>query len=288
MIEIDETGFEAEVIRASHATAVLVDFWAPWCGPCQALGPLLERLEQSYDGRFRLVKVNSDASPGVAARYGVRGIPNVIAFVDGEPVDRFVGALPENEIRAFIDRAIPDAAERQRRNAANLAAAGRIDEAATALRSAIELNPANESAHLDLAELLLERMPPPVDAERLSQAEEALEAVGRAGRESRWQGLAMRLSSLRGAASLPPLAQLLSRVAAEPTDLGARGQLAQAHIAQRQLPQALEQLLEIVARGRGETREAARLQIVAVLQLLAEQPQIVSDYRRRLALLLHR
>ncbi|MBW4050700.1 MAG: tetratricopeptide repeat protein [Proteobacteria bacterium] len=288
MIDIDETVFEAEVIRASHATAVLVDFWAPWCGPCQALGPLLERLEQSYDGRFRLVKVNSDVSPGVAARYGVRGIPNVIAFVDGEPVDRFVGALPENEIRAFIDRAIPDAAERQRRNAANLAGAGRIEEAAAALRAAIELNPANESAHLDLAELLLERMPPPVEAERLSQAEEALEAVGRAARESRWHGLAMRLSSLRGAASLPPVAQLLSRVAAEPSDLGARGQLAQAHIAQRQLPQALEQLLEIVARGRGETREAARLQIVAVLQLLADQPQIASDYRRRLALLLHR
>ena len=288
MIEIDETGFESQVIEASHETAVLVDFWAPWCGPCQALGPVLEQLEESCGGRFRLVKVNSDESPEVAARYGVRGIPNVIAFVDGEAVDRFVGALPQREVRAFIDRAVPDASERQRRRAAHLAREGRIDEAAAALRGAIELNAANESAQLDLAELLLDRMPSPVGTERLSQAEAALEAVGRAAREARWQALEMRLASLRGAASLPPIEQLLIRVAAEPTDLGARGELAQAHIAQRQLPQALEQLLEIVGRGRGETREAARLQIVAVLQLLADQPQIVSDYRRRLSLLLHR
>lgn len=288
MIEIDETGFEAAVIRASHETAVLVDFWAPWCGPCQALGPLLERLEQSYGGRFRLVKVNSDENPGVAARYAVRGIPNVIAFVDGEPVDRFVGALPEGEVRAFIDRAIPDASERQRREAARLAREGRVEEAAAALRAAIGLNAANEPAHLDLAELLLERMPPPVGTARLREAEAALEAVGKAARETRWQALQMRLSSLRGAASLPPIEELLARVAAEPTDLEARGQLAQAYVAQRQLPQALEQLLEIVGRGRGETREAARLQTVAVLQLLADQPQIASDYRRRLSLLLHR
>jgi putative thioredoxin len=288
MIDIDETGFEAAVIRASHQTAVLVDFWAPWCGPCQALGPVLERLEQSYGGRFRLVKVNSDESQGIAARYAVRGIPNVIAFVDGEPVDRFVGALPESEVRAFIERVIPDAAERQRREAARLAREGRLEEAAAGLRAAIALNAANEAARLDLAELLLERMPLPVDAARLSEAEAALEAVGKAARESRWQALQMRLSSLRGAASLPPIEELISRVAAAPADLDARGQLAQAYVAQRHLPEALEQLLEIVGRGRGETREAARLQMIAVLQLLADRPQIASDYRRRLSLLLHR
>src|ERR1700757_2770347 len=95
MIEVDEGAFEQEVVEASRRLPVLVDFWAPWCGPCRALGPLLERLEASYAGRFKLVKVNSDTSLELAARYRVRSIPYVIAFVDGQVVDSFVGALPE-------------------------------------------------------------------------------------------------------------------------------------------------------------------------------------------------
>ena len=192
-------------------------------------------------------------------------------------------------MRAFIERAIPDASERQRRRAADLIQHGQIDAAAAALRAAIELDAANEPARLDLAELLLERMPLPVGAERLSEAEIALNAIGKSGREdARWTALEMRLSSLRGASSLPPIEQLLARVAAEPADLEARRLLAQAHIAQRHLPQALEQLLEIVGRARGEAREAARRQMLSVLQLLADRPQMVSDYRRRLSALLHR
>jgi putative thioredoxin len=288
VIEIEEASFEAEVLQASRGSAALVDFWAPWCGPCQALGPVLERLERSCEGRFRLVKVNSDSSPGIAARYGVRGIPTVIAFVDGEPVDRFVGALPESEVRAFIERAIPDAAERERRRAAQLLERGQIAEAAAALHAAIALNAANEAAHLDLAELLLARMPPPADVERLSRAESALGAVGRAGQDARWQALQMRLSSLRAAASLPPQAELLARVTAAPADLQARRQLAEGYIAHNELAPALEQLLEIVGRARGEQRETARLQMLSVMQLLADRPEIVSDYRRRLSLLLHR
>ena len=288
MIEIDETAFEAEVIQASHRTAVLVDFWAPWCGPCRALGPVLERLEQAYEGRFRLVKVNSDESAAVAARYGVRGIPNVIAFLDGEPVDRFVGALAEGEVRAFIERSIPDASERQRRQAGEWARQGRVEAAEQALRAAIALNPANASAQLDLAERLLERVPAPGEAE-LAAAEQALAAVGSGARgEARWRALDLRLSSVRAAASLPPKERLLERVQAEPGDLEAHRLLAQACIAERQLPEALEQLLEIVRRGRGEAREGARLQILSILELLAGQPEAVSTYRRRLSMLLHR
>jgi putative thioredoxin len=288
MIEIDATAFEAEVVQASHRTAVLVDFWAPWCGPCRALGPVLERLEQAYEGRFRLVKVNSDESAEVAARYGVRGIPNVIAFVDGEAVDRFVGALPESEVRAFIERSIPNAAERQRRQAGEWARQGRIEDAARLLRAAIALDPGNAAAGLDLAELLLERMPAPGAAE-LSEAEQALAAAGSAARaQARWRALELRLASLRGAASLPPRERLLQRVRTDPGDLEAHRLLAQAYIAERQFPEALDQLLEIVDRGRGEAREAARVQFLAALELLAGEPPTVSAYRRRLSMLLHR
>src|SRR5579862_7467767 len=111
MLEIDEAQFEREVLDTSVSLPVLVDLWAPWCGPCQALGPLLEQLEGSYGGRFRLVKINIDSSPGVAARFQVRSIPYVLAFLDGHVVDAFVGVLPEPQLRQFLDRVLPSASE---------------------------------------------------------------------------------------------------------------------------------------------------------------------------------
>ena len=107
MIEVSLNTFEQEVIEASRQLPVLVDFWAPWCGPCRALGPVLERLEASYAGRFKLVKVNSDENPELSEKFMVRSIPYVLAFVDGNPVDGFIGAQPEGQIRPFLDRLLP-------------------------------------------------------------------------------------------------------------------------------------------------------------------------------------
>ncbi len=289
MIEVDEGSFEHEVLDASHHGPVLADFWAPWCGPCRALGPLLERLEASYEGRFKLVKVNSDATPELSARYGVRSIPYVIAFVDGEVVDSFVGALPEGQLRAFLDRVIPGPAQLERRRALRLVEQGQFEAGATALRAAIAHDPASDRARLDLAELLIERMPPPVAPARLREAENLLAAVGaRARSEPRWQALDMRLSSLRSVASLPASETLQKRVAADPGDLDARLQLAQQYIAQRQPQAALEQLLEIIARDRKFGDDAPRRMVLSIFELLPDQPQLVSTYRRRLSALLNR
>ena len=112
--------FQRDVLDASATTPVVVDFWAPWCGPCRALGPILEKLEREYAGRFRLVKVNSDEEQELAAAFNVRSIPYVVAFRSGKPVAQFLGALPEGQVRAFIEKLFPSVHE------TNLAEAERL------------------------------------------------------------------------------------------------------------------------------------------------------------------
>ncbi len=289
MIEAHESTFQREVLDASQQIPVLVDFWAPWCGPCRALGPLLEKLEQAYGGRFKLVKINSDESAQLAAEFGVRSIPFVVAFVGGEPVDSFVGALPEGQLRAFIDRVMPSPAEIERLKAQQHLEREELDAAVAALRTAVTLDPTNDRAHLDLAELLLDRLPPPVDAARLAEAHDELQAVSAALRsDGRWRALDTRLSSLKKASSLPNVASLEARVAGEPSDLSARMQLAEQYIAQRDLPAALDQLLEIVARDRAFGDDAARRMMLSVFEMATDQPELVSTYRRRLSALINR
>lgn len=289
MVEISQTSFEREVIESSRDAPVLVDFWAPWCGPCRVLGPMLERLERAYAGRFRLVKINSDQNPELAARFRVRSIPYVVAFADGEPVDGFVGALPESQLREFIDRLLPNPSEIERRKARRLADSGQVGDAVAALRAAIALEPSAAQAQLDLAELLLERLPAPIDEARLGEAERALAAAAQAARDDvRLRALTTRLASLRAAGSTADAVPLRRRIEADPGDLQARLDLAQWHIARREFEAALVQLLEVVERDRTFGDDAGRHTMLAVFELASQQPQLVSSYRRRLAAALNR
>ena len=142
--------FEKDVISASMLAPVLVDFWAPWCGPCKTLGPMLEKLEAEYEGKWRLVKVNVDENQELAAHFQVRSIPHVVAFADGRPVDQFIGVLPEGQLREFLDRLVPDGAEASRAEAAIAIAEGRREDAYDALKAALAYDPGFDEARLDL------------------------------------------------------------------------------------------------------------------------------------------
>jgi len=155
----DVQDFQEEVIRASHQTPVVVDFWAEWCGPCRILGPVLERMAAGADGRWKLAKVDTEAHPDLAAAYGIRGIPDVRLFVDGESVDGFMGALPESAIQRWLDEALPQEGDRER--AAELArveeliAKGEEEAAANALEALLEGTPGDPGLRFRLARLLV-------------------------------------------------------------------------------------------------------------------------------------
>ena len=118
MMDVTIQNFEAEVIEASMTTPVLVDFWAPWCGPCKSLGPILERVETAYEGRFKLVKINSDEEQQLAQAFGIKSIPTCVLLKNGQPVDGFMGALPEGQVKQFLDKHLPAAEELQAQAAA--------------------------------------------------------------------------------------------------------------------------------------------------------------------------
>src|SRR5574343_1145304 len=155
--DVSIENFEAQVLIPADTVPVVVDFWAPWCQPCQTLKPMLEKLAEEYKGRFLLAKVNSDENPELAQHFGVRSIPSVKVLFQGQLVDEFNGALPEGQIRSFLDRiALPDAGGNLREEAAALVAEGRLDEALAALVQASQANPQDQAIQLDAVEVLMQ------------------------------------------------------------------------------------------------------------------------------------
>ena len=277
-VEVDKNTFDTIVIEGSKKIPVVVDFWAPWCGPCKALTPILEKLAAEYGGRFVLAKVNSDENPELSARYGVRGIPSVKTFWDGEVVDEFTGALPEKGVREFLARTIPSPADGLRDEAMRIYAQTRdLDRALELLDQAEKCDPADEDVRIDRAALL-------VEAGRNDEARELIEGLAPLTRmDERVSGLNARLDLAQGAAEAPSEDVLQRRVAADENDLEARLQLAHQHVARQRYREALEALLEIVRRDRNFGDDAARKTMLKVFELLGNQGELVSEFRKKLA-----
>ena len=277
MIDASLASFERDVLEASRELPVVVDFWAPWCGPCRALGPLLEKLERESGGRWRLVKVNSDENPELSTQFGVRSIPFVVAFVDGKPVSQFLGAQPEGAIKAFLAQLVPDPSELELRQARAALAAGQPALAEDHLRNAIALDPSNDAARLDAVAILLDR------GDLAGARAHWASLSPKAQQASAWTTTSARLEAAERAATLPAAGDLARRIEADPGDLAARLDLAEVRIANREFGAALEQLLEIVKRDRAFGEDIGRRKMLAVFEMAAAEPDLVSDYRRRLS-----
>ena len=279
MQDISLQNFEADLITASMQQPVLLDIWAPWCGPCKALGPLLEKLETDYEGRFTLAKLNSDEQAEIAGQlsqmFGVRSIPFCVLFKGGQPVDGFVGALPEAQVRAFLDKHLPSAAETAAEvevaQAESLIAEGDVDAALEKLQEAVAINPGNDAARYDYLRALL-------GAGHIDEARRAYEPVASTiVQDARIAACGHWLAACEQAASGRTPDQLQAALAADKRDFAARFALAQHHFAAQRFAQAMDELLEILMRDKAWQEGLARKTFVAILEVMSRPAAPTDD-----------
>ena len=280
ILDVGERGFEREVLERSRRVPVLVDFWAPWCGPCRVLGPLLERLADEQRGGFVLARVDVDRSPALAQAFQIRSIPAVKAFRDAALVAEFEGAQPESAVRRFVEALLPSQADLAAGAGEQALAAGDAARAEERFRAALALDARHPAASLGLGRIHAER----------GESREALEWLDRIGPGTPASAEAARLAaSLRtGQAGGGDEGELRRRVEAEPGDVAAHLDLGRLLAARGQHEAALEALLEAVRRDPHHADDAARRAMLDLFSILGPEHPLTERYRPALARVLFR
>ena len=318
MINVTVENFDAEVVAASTQVPVLVDFWAPWCGPCKVIGPVLEKVETEYQGRFKLVKIDSDEQQELSQAFGIRSIPTCVLMVGGKPVDGFMGAQSEGQIKAFLDKHLPSPevleAQSDAEDAQALLAAGDPQAALHKLHESLTINPGNDDARYDYVKLLIEN-------DMFEDAEAALApALAEIPRQLRFEALGQFLASIQFVMTDPrgtwSAEQFDILIAANKRDFDNRLAKARVLMVSGDWTGAMDELLEIIMRDKAWAEEVPRKTFVAILELLTPpkpkagpadlgktaggievlgktaiqedpQAQLVSNYRRKLSMMLN-
>ena len=252
VVEVGDADFADRVIEESKRRPVIVDFWAEWCGPCKTLGPILEKVAEEHGGEFLLAKVDVDANRGVSQQFRIQSIPNVWAFVDGRPVDQFIGAIPEPAVREWIAKLLPTEADVGASRALEAEREGRLEDAERGYRDALVEDPSNRAAKLGLARVLAAR----------GDLDEARELASSLVPDTEAERLiaAIRVSEWASEDGSDPLARAKT--------LAAEGKW----------QEALESMLAIV-KDRPEAREA----VLDVFAVLGDDDQLTREYRPKLA-----
>lgn len=283
-----DASFMADVIEASRTVPVLVDFWAPWCGPCKQLGPALEKVVQAAKGAVRMVKINTDENPAVAGQLRIQSIPAVYAFFQGRPVDGFVGALPESQLKQFVERLIKMAGgvapgedlAAILDEAKQVLETGDIQTAAAIYNDVLQADPENAAAFAGLIRCLI----------AAGQTEEAKAMLDQApdgiAKSPELTAIRTQLDLAEQAKQAGPIPELMNRVAQDPNDLQTRYDLALALYAAGKREEAVEELLEIVKRDREWNEQQARKQLLKFFEAFGPTDKLTVMARRKLSSIL--
>jgi putative thioredoxin len=283
VFDVNAENFESEVLEASRQTPILIDFWASWCGPCKALGPLLEKLADEYNGAFRLAKVDVDANQELAGMFGIRSIPTVALFKDGQPVDGFAGALPEGQLREFLGKHVEPAAlietPEEQAVAAEEPPSESAADAIARIQAQMAAKPDDESLKLDLALAQLR-------AGDIPAARAALDALpANLATDERAVRLRGQLELAHALDDAPDADTLRQRIDKDPGDWAARDLLGVRLVLGEAPAEGLEQFLHILKHQRDWNDGQARRRMLDAFKVL-DDDALVGDYRRRMASLL--